>query len=219
MCNGVHTRRYPLLLVTLLLLAGCAKKYEVQIDALGAAHQEKVYTVVPADPAQRPDDLYVKEFSDAVATTLKSQGFKVARSKEEATAAVLLTYRMNGTPTVTVEDDVSPRLGVGVGSGGWGGRGWGTGVGLGLSFPMGSWGGGSSMMFTRVVVLDAVGLPANKDPYSRDVISLWKVTLTSMGGNPDLRAAFPVMLRAGAPHLGTDTHGPVTVTLEQDAKE
>ena len=204
--------RFPAFLL-LLLLAGCAQKSTVTVDALGAKHAEQRYVILPGMADVRADDLHFKEYKGHLARLLSSLGYTVVDTRQEATAAVLLSYGVSGAMQPYYQED--PRVGVGVGLGSGGGYRTGSffGLGIGLSQPYGA--APSAAQYTRHIVLDAVDLTTAGGPDTLEgATSLWKVTLTSAGKSENLRYFFPAILQSAAPYIGQDTHGPVTVTFE-----
>lgn len=202
------------LLSFLLLLAGCAQKATVAVDAIGVAHPEQRYVILPGMPDVRSDDLQFTEYKGHLARLMAGLGYKLADTRQEATAAVLLSYGVSGGAQPYYQED--PRVGVGVGLGSGGGyynSGSFFGLGLGFSQPYG--GSPPSPQYIRRIVLDAVDLSTAKGPDTLEgVTSLWKVTLTSAGQSENMRYFFPAILQSAGPYIGHDTHGPVTVTLE-----
>lgn len=204
--------RVPVLWL-LLLLAGCAQKATVAVDSMGVAHPEQRYVILPGMPDVRPDDLQFTEYKGHLARLMAGLGYKIVDTRQEATAAVLLSYGVSGGAQPYYQED--PRVGVGVGLGSGGGyynSGSFFGLGIGLSQP---YGGSPGPQYIQKIVLDAVDLSTAKGADTLEgVASLWKVTLTSSGQSENMRYFFPAMLNSAGPYIGHDTHGPVTVTLE-----
>ena len=212
-----HTFRWIFLCLALSLpLAGCAKP-TLTVDGLAAPAGDVPaglrYAILPGMANTRPDDLQFVEYKNHLASTLRGLGFSLAEDGGRATATVLLSYH---TLATSYSDGSGPSVGIGIGSGsgGYYDRDWGWSggnfFGLGIGVPLG--GGQAGTHYRHTVVLDAVAGTYEK----RDkAASLWKITLAAESDTNDLRGIMPAMLEAARPYIGKDTHGAVTVTLEQ----
>lgn len=195
-----------------LLAAGCGPTLQMRVEALGGAHMEQNYAILPGQADTRPGDLFFEEYKSRLAGVLRSLGYRVTEDAKDASAAVLLSFSGSEEDPAYYYAPSGPRVGVGMGSGYPYGSGWGGSVfGVGVGFPLGNSAPPPPRHRYRIG-LDAVTL--GKDGTPQDGKSLWEVRLNATGGDGDQRAAFAAMLDAARPYIGRDSKGTVNLTVD-----
>ena len=195
------------LLTSLWLLGGCARKVRVEINALAEQGETQQAgrlagqrcLVLPAGQDVSPDDLQFREFSAQVAASLAQRGCAPAQGLEDADLAVLLSYGISEPIIVEQRDYVVYR-------------------------PWGRW---SRRMpdyvpvtTTYIFNTGSLGLEARLVEKAAEGTKLgrqvWKIDASHAGQGIDLRALFPWLLAAAGEYYGVDSGQAIVVRVGEE---
>lgn len=173
-----------LLAVSLLLVAGCASRFEADVtrfnDMAHAPQSESVAVV-----ARNPDldkSIEFERYAAAIQEHLVNQGFSVPRDGEQPALFAEVDYGVGQGKPALRDSDNPVSVGVGVA----GGSRSGVGVGLSTGFNLGS--GSSSPSFRRYFTL----VLSRSDDGRR----IFEGRVVSEGKSPDLAPVMPLMIDA-----------------------
>jgi len=208
------------------LLAACVTApFTASIDAIsGDAAAPGTYVLLPGNPDTKPTDLNFQEYARYVRRALESRGYREATAEQPAKIAIFLAYGV-GDPQTQVYSyavpenvwisgtTVTTRSTVQVGGQTH------TFQSTTTTPPQYVYGGyrtetSSYVTYTRFMTLTAYDFAAKRKA-NKDV-QLWKTTATSIGESGDLRVAFPYLIAAATPFLGTNTGQQMKTTVRED---
>jgi hypothetical protein len=209
-------------------LSGCAHYHHVIIDSLssGIQMQNKNFIIVSGNSDNDSSDLQFQEFARYVGKALSPAGYTLVSDPKQADIEIYLSYGVGepqshsysyyepvygqtgiDTNTYTMEHHVkggtvstttttsTPEYGV-----------------TGYTEQTGVY-----TVYTKFIILDAYDAKT-REPDNK-LRHLWKTTLSCTGKASTLRRLFPIMIAAGAKHIGTNTIAEVSVDIASDSDE
>jgi len=212
--------RFLGLLLFVVLLSGCAtgparQHFVSDVDAISSpeAVGKKLFVIVPGNQAVSDKDLQFTEFKALVEKAMVSRGFIRAHSLESSEFVVLLSYGVGAPETRQYTYDVPVWTETGFyypyrrrfypGFAGY------SSIGVtGYSQRTESY-----VSYRRNLLIDAHETQAY---LRREFKQLWKVNAESQGRSNDLRLAFPYMLSAAIPYLGSNTGHMLTIDIDEE---
>lgn len=217
-------RTVPLLIG--MLLAGCAAgRFTASIDAISTdAATPATYVLLPGNKDTKATDLYFQEYARYVRRALESRGYREATPQQPAKVAVFLSYGVGDPQTHLYSYAVPENVWIS-----------GTTTTTRGTVQVGGqthtfttttttpsqyvYGGyrtetSSYVTYTRFMTLTAYDFAA-KRKQDKDV-QLWKTTAVSVGESGDLRVAFPYLIAAATPYIGTNTGQQMKVGVGED---
>lgn len=222
-------KRQSVLVVILCLVSGCGAEFGVGVNSIStdATISQKEYILLPAMEGVTKEDLQFREYANYIHRALEEKGFK-QDSDETANLVIFVVYGI-GKPTTRNYSFSLPiygQTGGGIsyfnanisGSGGYS-----SARGSIYSPPqygiVGSQAySGSYLTHSRYLILDAYNAEKLRKSEGKDVVQMWKTTITSTGSSSDLRRVLPVMVAAGYGYIGTDTKQRININLNEQDK-
>lgn len=214
-----------IILTTIFLFTGCVRLLTVDVDSIGSQpKQAKSYILSSGMPDITEKDLQFKEYSVYVNNALRDQGYSLSNFGD-ADIGILLSYGV-GDPHTEFSLHSKPIYGqTGVTSSYTTGtiNTFGNMASLNANTiytpsygVVGTKVSSSSITtYNKYVTLNAIDL--KKYRLTREMESIWKITMTSDNVIKDLRENFPVMLGAGKEYIGVNTGKVIRVRiLEND---
>ena len=212
----------PLLLVasicSVLFLSGCASSSDsslVQVNSINNPDinisNYKTYYLSPVNPNIR-DSLQYKEFAAYVIKVMKKDHFLLEKDPKKAASVVFLEYGIT-KPQNHSYTYQSPT---------WGQTGISSADTYGSStYYTPSYGVtgyqtkiGTVTTYGRYIKLTAFDYPTFLK--HNQLKELWKTVITSTGTNGDLRAIFPLMLKASTPYIASNTKRIKHLSVDSD---
>lgn len=202
-----------LIIVSFLLLTACAttqQTMEIRSDvdalAINAAQNKRHFVILPGNKDIKEQDLQFIEFKTYVEKALKNRGFIKADTLQDGDVVLLLSYGVSEPQTYQYTYDVPA----------WNGGGFYPYYRRYWYYPMAPYYAQriqTYLMYRRYLTLEAYDMAAylqNKTPEQ-----LWKVNVQSQGLSNDLRLAFPYMVTAMQPYIGSNTGHMVRVDVDE----
>lgn len=228
-CTGGFMNRFLSFIVGTLLLTGCATyrttiNYDVDVNSIcdhqyitGDSSYSGKCLLLPAERNTDIHDLEYKEYSMYVQRALISMGYTMVKKSEYPDVIVYLDFGV-GEPKEHIETVSKPIYGQ-------------TGVSSSTTISD-SLGGfyttftpsfgvvGSSSntysyeTFTKYIRLMAYSTHEKED--DGKYVQLWKTNINNSDEESDLRDAYPNMLGAALPYIGTDTKRYISLTVNEE---
>lgn len=221
----MKNRLFAFLSLGLLLLAGCATTYRVQVSALNdpaLAATQRAYTLRSGLPGVGSNDLEFREVARYVRAALAQRGFTEAADPARADLAIFISYGV-GKPVARTYTTATP-IYAEVGGGYYttheqstDASGKTTTVSR-TAYQPGYYQrvGTDTAVNTVVTYKKYLELSArdNRDPaHAATAREIWTLTAASNDLNADLREALPYLLAAAIPSLGENTHQAIFVEV------
>ncbi len=214
------------LLLSSLLLAGCASTHELKVDSLAKANAAPAisYEIKNRNPLVADDSLRYKEAAGYVKTALSGKGLYEAPANTKPDLVVDLDYGV-GPPQMkreTVSEPVyvtlpgqmrTERVQVGTDS-------QGRPVYQTVTVqdpPRTEFAGFREYVVTVVVYEKYLKLSARENKAAaegRPPSEIWTVDITSEGESRDIRKNLPVLVAASIDYIGKDTQGQKTIRIK-----
>lgn len=186
-----------LILLMLLVLAGCARQYRVTVDAINSptVPMGGSYVLLPGDGKTGPEDLLFQTIAGYLQRVMASKGFVRVQTLEEAEQVITLAYEVSGPQIIS---NVHTEY--------WGGRYHDYGH-YGRTYTT------HHKVYTRNLIIKAY----EAQSYNQDQrVQHWRASGVSTGVSSDLRKIAPVLIRAVEPYLGVNTAEQVKVVVKAD---
>ena len=201
-----------------LLVAGCTPTLDIAVDGYAApgAPATTRYALVPADPRVSENDLQFATLSAELEHVLAARGWTRVAGRKDAATLVRFGHAVSG-PINDIREYDRPEFGV---TGYYMARNTapgpnGTVVSSATMVPVYGQTGYTRTLDARILYATSAYVEASDLAKDKDnPPQLWKTTITTTDSTGDARSLLPVMLRAAAPYLGTDTGGLRHVTVE-----
>ncbi|MEO6246594.1 MAG: hypothetical protein ABIQ12_14290 [Opitutaceae bacterium] len=218
-------------LVSSLLLAGCATTHELKVDSLAKAGAEPAisYEIKNKNPLVADDSLRYKEAADYVKTALSGKGMYEAPANTKPDMVVDLDYGV-GPPQMKREMVSEPiyitlpgqirteRVQVGTDS-----QGRPVYQTVTVQDPPRTEFAGFREYYVTVVVYEKylkLSARENKEAAEgRPPSEIWTVDVTSEGENRDIRKSLPVLVAASIDYIGTDTQGQKSIRIKDSSSD
>jgi len=198
-----------LTLSALIFTTGCSvtPKYRVTVDAITADKapiSPTSYEIKALDKNKSSESLIFKRHSTKLAEVLEQKGYTPATA--DAKQTIYFDYGLEKLKEATEtysEPDFSVHVGYGYG-------------GYYDPFYGGIFGGGyrtyrqTHIYYNRYITLLA------KDQFNKE---LWRVDVSSVGESKNLRKIIPLLIKASAPYLGTNTDEPIKLVIKDTPKK
>jgi hypothetical protein len=211
-------------------MAGCASVPQyVNVDSIQApsTDDKKNFVLLPGNKDTSASDLQFREYAAYINRALISRGFMPAESIETANLAIFVVYGI-GDPQQHQYLYSVPL---------WGQTGISSSTTYGTLSTFGNTGTysdtttyhptygitgystrvGTYTMYFRFLVLDAFDLSEYRK--SKELVPLWKTTVTSTGPGSDLRRILPVMVIASKSHIATNSGRRIKVEIDENDPE
>ena len=218
-----ETARFSRLLLLLLplVLSACGSFYRVQVSSLASpdALSYTDYYLAPADKAPTLPSLERESYIGQLERALETKGFQRVASQKTARFILHFGYKVGDAATRNYIEQQQN----------WGQTGYkstkiyetapnGTRIVKVNSTPTYGVVGytpvsRSITTYPFLVTLKAYSKEGYGTPKGKQ---LWETVITASSSTPDLRKAFPYMLKAGIPYIGHDTGGTVSVEIPVD---
>ena len=188
----------------------CGQQVRVSVSALAApdAHSQTRFLVMPGNPGTPVSDLQFQEYATEVGRALVARGFEQAKSIEDVTLVVMMSWSISEPRTKIISGTTSGFERVGTDKD--------PDTGLEhtrtkfVTRPTQD----TQIYFTRSIDLKAFDQPAFKQTNAPK--ELWEITLRSDGSQSDLRTVFPVIVAAAQPYLGESTKQAIDAFVAAD---
>jgi len=204
-------KRCILLVGVASTLGGCAAPVRVTVESMAApeAVSKKDYVLLSGMKGVDYGDLEFRTFAAQVNQAMVAKGFRHVQAGEAPSIAVALSYYVSD-PTTTTQTDVIPQFGQ-------------TGYSSASTFGSVGAGGTFSSQTTLTPAYGITGytpVTSQKVAFGRGLYlnaydfakmaknqmeEVWKASAFSMGDSGSMQAAFPDLLEALAPYIGTST--------------
>ncbi len=216
--------------VAMFTFTGCVSgplPFTVSVNGFAApeAATKKSFALLPGLEGVTASDLEFQEYAHLATAVLEQRGYVKATSAHDAQIIIFLTYSI-GEPKQHSYNYSIPHFGqTGVASSQTYGTVRSTGSNTAsytattINTPTYgitgySSGTGSFTTYTRIVSLEAMDVATYRA--TKELQQVWKTKIASTGSSGDLRAVYPFMLVAAAPHIGTNTGSIVTKEIKGD---
>ena len=210
----------------LLIIQGCAigPNYTVYVDSISSpdASNKKSYLILPSVDGVEANDLQYKEYENYVDRALAARGFVKTTDFNKADLAIFLGYGIGDPKTYQYSYSIPT----------WGQTGVSSSTTTGTINSYGnsstytgtttytpSYGITGSTNYTgtrtsyfRYMVINAFDLDVYRK--NKEMINIWKTTVTSSGSSGDLRQVFPVLVGASKELIATNTGRRVGISIQ-----
>lgn len=197
-------------------LTGCSVQplqFRSEVDSLAAADaaNKKRFVILPGNKDTDEHELQFQEFKAYAEKALSNRGYSKANSLQDGDVVVLLSYGI-GSPENHQYSYETPI--------------WGDIGGYYYPYPRSRFYGympvqgvtgytqhiESYTTYKRYLLLDAYDMQSYRQ---QKMVQLWKTSVSSDGTSNDLRLAFPYMVTAMLPYIGTNTGHMIRVDVDE----
>ena len=185
------------ILVSLLIMAGCAIQHQVAVDGINSPGAPKGghYVLVSGIPHTGPEDLMFQTAAGFLKRALARQGYTEASSMEHAAQVIMLSYEVSGPQIIT--DVHTVQQDPGYYKYGYYPRTYTT----------------HHKVYVRRLMVKAYDALSFRSPKR---LQYWRTSAVSIGETGDLRRFLPVLVAAVEPYLGANTQNEIKVLVAED---